>query len=387
MMKSFAILPATLLGLFLSAASTQVQAQSYLTAEESKQVVVEIDSICGDTWCSGDLNYLFERLECGPTACYFDVRAEIRDESDLGGVANRNSRPYRCQLEGFQSRSDLIDTRARSLTYSRKLYEAIGRCLNEQLAAAFPVIYLPEVKSCRTSIEQKTSFQSAAHSAYAEVFYEQQDSIRAAAQTVSDMVQAYAKTDSSCQFSYAMAFRDQAECTIIKSKQVCSLPASEGQFLVLKDYVDGAAVLYFKKQRNPSPALGKAGQRPTKVKLADSSMCYTELLNLGDSQQAAKPFASLDHRSYFVSTKNLKSSEDARINAVRLVNSVIRGLNRSSPQTCSYQEQTVSLDAKACEKIGGRDVCLIAGQSSTSGYFIVSKDDAAGAFVSFIRFD
>jgi hypothetical protein len=363
-----------------------IKARSFLAPEESKQLLEAIDSTCDDTWCSGDLNYLFDQIACGEDACYLDVRAEIRNFDAAGEINSRDSRSYRCQLQGFESRADLVQESAQTLSYSLKLYEAVGSCLTSELAAAHPVLYLPEVKSCRSSLEQKSYFQSAAHSAYAEVFYEQPDSIQAAAQTLNDMVQAYTKTDPSCRFSYFMAFRDQANCQRINAKQVCYLPASEGQFLVLKDYVDSAAVLYFKKQKNPNPTLGKLSSQTIRVQLANNALCYTELLNLNGHQAPAQPFASSDHRSYFLSTKNLKLDTDARINATILVNSLIRKLSRNSPLACLYQEQSISLDDSACQKIGGRDVCLIAG-GNTGGYFLVSKDDASGAYVSFIRFD
>jgi len=374
-----------LTGITLVSQSSQAETRSFLSAQDSRQLVQAIDSICGDTWCAGDLNYLFDKLECGPDACFFDVRAEIRNTTNDGQLTSRDSRPFRCQLNGFASRSDLVDESGFRLTYSAKLYEAMGECLYYQLGPAHPVVYLPEVKSCRSSIEQKPYYQSAAHSVYAEVFYEL-NAVDAAVQTLSDLVSSYSKTDSSCSLTYYMAFRDRVQCQSINSKALCSLPASEGQFLIVKDYVDSAAVLYFKDAAKVTPVLGQVGTKGVTTKLADSALCYSDLLNLNGTQPVAQPFAASDHRSYFVSTKNLRLSQDARLNASLLVNSVVRNLSRSAAKTCTYQEKTITLDNSACQKIGGRDVCLVSSENS-GGYFIVSKDNAAGAFVTFVRFD
>src|SRR5688572_13519096 len=35
-----------------------------LSADQERTVVQLIDNICGDTWCEGDHNFRFDRLEC-----------------------------------------------------------------------------------------------------------------------------------------------------------------------------------------------------------------------------------------------------------------------------------------------------------------------------------
>lgn len=365
---------------------TGAPSQSFLTPKESVQLVQEIDGICHDSWCRGDLNYLFDQLECGPQACFFDVRAEIRPTDSDGESASRESRPFRCELKGFASRSDLVNESGTKLTYSSRLYEAVGTCLLHELSSAHPIVYFPDVKSCRASIEQQPFLAGSAHSTQAEAFYELEDPVEAAAQTLNDMITAYSRSDSSCRLTYDMAFRDQVPCLSLNAKALCSFPGSEGQFLLIKDDVDSAAVLYFKGRTKSGSVLGLAGANPLSAQLVDSSLCYTELLNLNGTQAAAKPQASFDHRSYFMSTKNLRSTDDARLNASLLVNEVVRNLGRAAEETCEYQEKTVTLDSTTCQKIGDRDVCLLSNEN-IGGYFIVSKDNASGAFVTFVRFD
>lgn len=359
-------------------------ASSYLTEIEAQAVVREIDSICGDSWCSGDLNYGFDRLLCNDTECYMDLRAITRNDNG----ANQ-SRSYRCELQGFQSAADLLLVESnfdgfKRLTYTSKLYEAVGTCINEKIPNRHPVAYVPKASACRDALRGQPRFKSAAHSVYAEVFYELENKAQASARVLNQMVEQYAGKDSSCSLEYQMLFEDEISCDRVGGLNViCSVPTDLGRFLVIKDYVDGAAVIYIEgTQKNAT--LGTLKADTISVKLANPEGCYTKLLNLDGKQKPQEPFNSSDHHSYFVSARNLNSNQDARSNAAQLINRTVSSVEKSAG-SCKVQTAVANFGKNVCKTLGGIPTCVLA--PANAGYYVVTKDAADGAFVTFVRFD
>lgn len=376
---------------FLSAAAlllpfghASAQTPTYLTETEARAVVTEIDSICGDSWCSGDLNYGFDRLLCKDNECYMDLRAITRNDNG----ANQ-SRPYRCELKGFQSASDLllVETRfdgVQRLTYTSKLYDAVGECINTGIPMVHPVAYVPKASSCRDSLRVQPRFKSSAHSVYAEIFHELENKAQASAQVLTQMVEQYASKDSSCSLQYHMVFEDEISCDRVGGVNViCSVPTDLGRFVVIKDYVDGAAVVYSKGMQK-SASLGSLKADNLGVNLANPQGCYTELLNLDGKQKQQEPHNISDHRSYYVSTKDLNSKQDARSNAAQLINRAVSAVEKSAG-TCKTQTAPATFGKDACKVLGGIQTCVLA--PANAGYYVVTKDSADGAFVTFVRFD
>jgi hypothetical protein len=370
--------------LLLSLGQASAQTPYYLTETEAQAVVRELDDICGDSWCSGDLNYGFDRLLCHDNECYMDLRAITRNDNG----ANQ-SRAYRCELKGFQSAADLllVETNfdgSKRLTYTSKLYDAVGECINEKIPTQHPVAYVPKASACRDTLREQARFKSAAHSVYAEIFYELDNKAQASARVLNQMVEQYASKDSSCSLQYHMLFEDEISCARVGGLNViCSVPTDLGRFLVIKDYVDGAAVIYSEgTQKNA--VLGTLKADNVSVKLANPEACYTELLNLDGKQKPQEPFNSSDHHSYFVSTKSLNANQDARSNAAQLINRAVSSVGKSTG-SCKAQTSLVNFDKTACQTLGGIQTCVLA--PANAGYYVVSKDAADGAFVTFVRFD
>ncbi|HYX32454.1 MAG TPA: hypothetical protein VE954_05025 [Oligoflexus sp.] len=350
---------------------------SFLNETETANLVHEIDNVCGDSWCAGDVNYRFEKLVCQPSECYFDVSLWPRNEGN-----EQDRRQYRCELKGFTSRNDLL----RDATYSDKLYDAVSSCIQNEITVKFPLIYVPMASSCLNSLLQKPYYASAAHSAYTDVFHETPDAAQASSQTLGQMIEAYAKTDSSCSLQWYAAFKDTALCERIAGLgAVCSLATDQGRYVVLKDYVDGAAVIY-STQKSSIFSLGQLKPEALTVRVPDPGLCYTELLNFDGKQKPSTPSSSLDHRSYYVSAQGLSLKSDARSNAAELITRTVTSLHKQSPKSCKLKSTSVNLPANVCKNMAGVDVCVIA-STQTGGYYIVTKADANGAFVTFVRYD
>lgn len=360
------------------------QAPSYLTETEAQAVVTEIDNICGDSWCSGDLNYGFDRLLCNDNECYMDLRAITRNDNGA-----TQSRAYRCELEGFQNASDLLRVESsfdgvQRLTYTSKLYDAVGECINTRIPTVHPVAYVPHATACRDSLRVQPRFKSAAHSVYAEIFYELENKAQASARVLTQMVEQYASKDSNCSLQYHMVFEDEISCERVGGLNViCSVPTDLGRFVVIKDYVDGAAVIYSEATQK-SASLGTLKADSLSVKLANPESCYTELLNLDGKQKAQEPFNSSDHHSYFVSAKDLNAKQDARNNAAQLINRAVSAVEKSAG-TCKAKTAPATFGKDVCKVLGGIQTCVLA--PANAGYYVVTKDNADGAFVTFVRFD
>ena len=120
------------------------------------------------------------------------------------------------------------------------------------------------------------------------------------------------------------------------------------------------------------------------VKLAGPDSCYTELLNLDGKQKPQEPFNSSDHHSYYVSAKDLNSKQDARNNAAQLINRAVSAVEKSAG-TCKVQTASATFGKDVCKVLGGIQTCVLT--PANAGYYVVTKDTADGAFVTFVRFD
>jgi hypothetical protein len=245
-------------------------------------------------------------------------------------------------------------------------------------SASRPVVYLPKSSACLNSLRPNPSYKSASHSAYADVFHGINDKAEASAEVLNQMVKAYAEMDASCSLQYYAALKDEVSCDRFGMSTVCSLPTDLGRFVLIKDMVDSAAVIYIEGSEKDAK-LGTFSSESLHVPVAQPEECYLELLDLGDDQYPETPFDSSDHHTYYLDTKNLDRGDDARKNAALLVNAVLEG------RQCKYKIADQRLENDACRNLGGIDICVIAPQRA--GYFIITKDTSEGAFVSFLRYD
>ncbi|RYZ52976.1 MAG: hypothetical protein EOP07_18675, partial [Proteobacteria bacterium] len=131
-MKIFPIL----LAVFLAS-----HAQSAELAPKLKQTLLQgLNQICGDSWCAGDFEYKFQDLDCDFESghCLIDLTVQSRDEveyNDKGVEIFRKSfseRRYACDLSGFQSEGQLVDSSA--LPCSNAFYDALSSCIAETIA-------------------------------------------------------------------------------------------------------------------------------------------------------------------------------------------------------------------------------------------------------------
>jgi hypothetical protein len=105
-----------------------------LTKQQASTVLSLIDNICGDTWCEGDHNFHFDRIECsracGKTAgtCRLSFRIFPYDSDPKTGPSYARS----CKTTAFNGFASLVDTAPngyQSLNWD--YYDALSTCINE----------------------------------------------------------------------------------------------------------------------------------------------------------------------------------------------------------------------------------------------------------------
>lgn len=103
-----------------------------LTKVEQATALKLIDDICGDTWCSGDHNFSFDRLECRagcaerPGSCKMTFRVFAYDTDVETGPTYTRS----CTTPGFTGFDSLVKTIRGRQSLQPEYYDALTECIN-----------------------------------------------------------------------------------------------------------------------------------------------------------------------------------------------------------------------------------------------------------------
>jgi hypothetical protein len=113
------------------AATTDALTREGLTKAEEALVLKAIDDICGDTWCEGDHNFSFDRLECvkgcGGHAgrCQLTFRVFSYDtDLETGPTYTRS-----CRTPGFTGFDSLVETFGDYHSLRPAYYDALTECI------------------------------------------------------------------------------------------------------------------------------------------------------------------------------------------------------------------------------------------------------------------
>lgn len=95
----------------------------FLNQYQEQQALVAIDNICGDSWCEGEYDYNFKKLECSnnPGLCILDVEAFEWIGMDRKQLVEEKS----CLIENVESIEDIVKNDMLRI----KVYEQISDCL------------------------------------------------------------------------------------------------------------------------------------------------------------------------------------------------------------------------------------------------------------------
>lgn len=103
-----------------------------LTRRQEAIVLKAIDDICGDTWCEGEHNFSFERLECTvgcsglPGSCRLTFRVFSYDtDLETGPTYTRS-----CQTPGFTGFNALVESFGEYHSLQPAYYDALSECID-----------------------------------------------------------------------------------------------------------------------------------------------------------------------------------------------------------------------------------------------------------------
>lgn len=113
--------------------ATEALSRKGLTKQEEAVVLKAIDDICGDTWCEGDHNFSFDRLECfngcagraGAGQCQLTFRVFSYDTDIETGPTYTRS----CRTPGFTGFDSLVGTFGDYHSLQPAYYDALTECI------------------------------------------------------------------------------------------------------------------------------------------------------------------------------------------------------------------------------------------------------------------
>ncbi len=115
-----------------------------LTAEQKEEVLTALNDICGDTWCEGEFNYSFNKMDCNLAKGKCTIKIELISTDD-NEVETRH--PRTVVVKNIHAYSDMIEIThnrdgRRLVRLNDMFYEEVGnlfgraeQSVRDQLAA------------------------------------------------------------------------------------------------------------------------------------------------------------------------------------------------------------------------------------------------------------
>jgi len=123
-----------------SQATEQELSANALTKQQASTVLRLVDNACGDSWCEGNHNYHFDRIECTrpcgkqPGTCRLSFRLFPYDSDLQTGPTYART----CKSNGFTGFASLVDTAADgSQSLAWPYYDALSACI-DRIEAQLP---------------------------------------------------------------------------------------------------------------------------------------------------------------------------------------------------------------------------------------------------------
>ncbi len=249
-------------------------------------------------------------------------------------------------------------------------------------------VLLPLTSGCHRVLLARDYHSFAAYSVQAESYFETEDKRLFAAQVTRELVSGLAKEHPACQVELVRVCAEAIECQRFgRTSTVCQVPSDSGSLIVVKDYVDRAALIYRPaREEDQTPAFGFDASVADEVSLPDPGRCYEALFvksAVSKNGFYRYPGPHGDHQTHYVRLPG-EPSADIRLWALQHVHALVRAHARAG-QGCAYQPLPFSLGQADCRLLGGIPVCSLAAEHG--GYFIVTFDELGAAEVVFNRWD
>jgi len=108
---------------------SQELGENALSPAQSKTVLKLVDDICGDTWCEGDYNFAFRKLQCATCTgtCILTLQLLPREGMPDEGKAYTRT----CTTRGFTGFDSLVQTSASGYqSLQGNYYSALTECIS-----------------------------------------------------------------------------------------------------------------------------------------------------------------------------------------------------------------------------------------------------------------
>lgn len=114
--------------------SSQVSlARDFLKNPQKEIALKEIDTICADTWCSGDYNFKFLSIKCDDTkaTCQINYEMFVWEQEDAKLSLN-------CQIKPLKKFSDLVKKTGNDQSLTENFYQKLTECLEKNIEVYGP---------------------------------------------------------------------------------------------------------------------------------------------------------------------------------------------------------------------------------------------------------
>ncbi|AWF80967.1 hypothetical protein BTJ40_09170 [Microbulbifer sp. A4B17] len=238
-------------------------------------------------------------------------------------------------------------------------------------AQAEQTFELPKFSHCSVAASASNTNDREVYRIFSDFYYEIEDSREYAVKAVQNWAENFAED---CAGETTQVSLDMIQCdNFIGGAPVCRIESDEGDYVIVKDYVDSTNVVLSQHDQQTWPDIFSSNDQET-LWMARPELCYSELLEWGGDSQA-----------YYLDTYNYRYFGDYRYVLARSSRDLVQNLEVQFSQ-CEYDTVGVEANKMQCsETTQGTKVCASA--HTNGGYFVFVSDDNHGMHVIFNRWD
>jgi len=370
------------------------------SAVEYKGLLHSLNNVCGDTWCSGDFEYLIDQVSCrwNSRRCQVDLTIQAYPNiisNDAGEEIGRQTFPkrrYACNLDGFKKKGDVLRVSPVNVAdgpdaflnfrYTEKLYDALTSCIQDNMEPIASVLRFQNelrVPFSSWTLSRPVACEKqnpAPRRLFTDYYFTLADRKNFALVALLD-AQGLDAAEGSCQMKTETVEPKAIRCTSDNLPVFCEVSVSDGVYLISKDYVDSTQVSFLPQSSDVMklpPIRAEFDSRP--LHLPNPAFCSSGLLAnySGDSSAIA------------VDLSRFLSYQDPRFIASRALRDWVQGLVTSlKSDDCQWQTETLPASAMSCSALSQGTLCTL--KSSAGGYFRIYLGNKGPAWLFFQRYD
>ncbi|WP_444894219.1 hypothetical protein ACJJIE_07945 [Microbulbifer sp. TRSA001] len=238
-------------------------------------------------------------------------------------------------------------------------------------AQAEQTFELPKFSQCSVAASASNTNDREVYRIFSDFYYEIEDSREYAVKAVQYWAESFAED---CAGETTQVSLDMVQCdNFIGGAPVCRIESDEGDYVIVKDYVDSTNVVLSQHDQQNWPGIHSSNDQET-LWMARPELCYSELLEGG-----------IDSQAYYLDAYNYRYFGDYRYVLARSSRDLVQTLDSQYSQ-CEYDASGIEAYKMQCSETSqGTKVCATA--HTGAGYFVFVSDDHHGMHVIFNRWD